>query len=109
MVYIVWVKDLVKQHNFFSKQTVLWVPRRLALFSKHSRNLKPNMTLQLPVMCSTHGIFAGYFLQASHENSTDSSFEAWFFTDLSQSSLTNKLTYIQGKWFKELQLNLAQN
>ena len=70
------------------------------------------MTLHLPIMCSTRGLFAGCFLWATHEpvlKSTYSTFEAWFFTDLSHSSLTNKPTYIQGKWLKKLQWNLAQN
>ena len=70
------------------------------------------MTLHLPIMCSTRGLFAGCFLWATHEPvliSTYSTFEAWFFTDLSHLSLTNKPTYIQGKWLKKLQWNLAQN
>ena len=105
-------KEFGKATQLFAKQNVSWVLRGLALLVKHSWTWQLGMTLQLLVMCSICGLFAGFFTWATCElvaNSTDSPFEAWFFTNLSHLSLTNKPTYIQGKWLKKLQSNLAQH
>ena len=72
--------------------------------------LTAGMTPQLLIMCSIRGLLADCFLLATCKlvmNSTDSPFDAWFFTDLSLSSLTNKLTYIQGKMIEEITIKFA--
>ena len=60
-------KDLIKQNITFCKQRLLRVLHELALLTKQSRKLQPDMTLHLPVMCSTHGFFASCFFRANHE------------------------------------------
>ena len=92
-IYIVG-KEFGKANKLFAKQRPLQVLHGMALLVKHSWTWQPGTTLYLPVMCSTRGLVANFI---------DSSFEAWLFTDLSHSSLTNKSTYIQGKLLKKLQ------
>ena len=100
-VYIVWVKNLVKQINFLPNRwfrgyfvwwPLFWNTREIHylawLFSFHS--------------CASHVAFLRVASCELLANSTDSSFEIWFFTNLSHSSLTNKPTYIQGKWLKKI-------
>ena len=84
--------------------------RRLAFLAKYLRSWQPGMTFQLSVMCFIRGFFTGCFSRATHKlvaNSTDSSFETWFFTDLSHSPLTNKPTYIQGKMIEEITIKFG--
>ena len=72
---------------------------RMALLAKHLRTWQSSVTLQLPIMCSTCGFFYRLLLTSFALASRKLHwfiFEAWFFTDLSHSSLTNKPTYIQG-------------
>ena len=114
-VYIVWVKNLVKEINFLPNREFRgffagWP------FSRNTRETLTNLTTWYDSSASSHmlhtWLFTCYFLQVTRElvtNSTNSSFEAWFFIDLSHSSLTNKPTYIQGKWLKKLKSNLARN
>ena len=106
-------KDLVKQNITFcqTKSFVgpLWVGPTHEIVTKN-----PAWHDSSP---SCHVLYTWLFSwvsfsRDSHEpvtKSTCSTFETWFFTDLSHSSLTINHIYIQGKWLKKLQLNLVQN
>ena len=63
------------------------------------------MTLHLLVMCSTRGFFTGCISWATRKlvaKSTCSSFDTWFFTNLSHSSLTIKTHIHIGKMIEEI-------
>ena len=101
-----WVKKLVKQINFFPNRRFhgwfvgwhfLWNTRKIHslawLFSCQS--------------CASHVAFSWVASCKLVENSIDSTFEAWFFTNLSHSSLTNKPTYILGKMIEEITIKFG--
>ena len=52
-VFTVWVKNLVKQLYFLPNRMF----HRMTLLMKHSQTWQPGVTLQLPVMCFTCGLF----------------------------------------------------
>ena len=60
-------KEFDKTLFLFVKQRVLRVPRGMDLIAKNSRTWQPNVTLQLPIICFTRGLFVGYFSRASRK------------------------------------------
>lgn len=130
-VFIVWVKNLVKQSTTFCQTKSFAGPLRVGLTcdGKAKHNFLPNEKFRVSFVswpylrdsCENSNLarlfifqsyalhvayFAGCFLWDNREpfaKFTCSTFETWFFTDLSHSSLSIKATYIQGKWLKKLQ------
>ena len=102
-VYIVWVNNLVKHFIFFPNRMFCQYLTRWH-FCEVLTKWQVNMTLQFLVMCFyglSRDTFFTSFLWASRKLHWFN-FEAWFFTNLSQSSLTIKTNINTIKFSTEL-------
>ena len=102
-VYIVWVKNLAKHFIFLPNRMFCQYLTRWH-FCEVLTKWQVNMTLQFLVMCFcglSRDTFFTSFLWASRKLHWFN-FEAWFFTNLSQSSLTIKTNINTIKFSTEL-------